>query len=165
MTVAQPIRREIYDEDSDKAHVVLIRVTHPSLAEPIQLCTGNPVLLSDDPERFGVVSGGQTYEFIMASITLPDDRHRQLPVARMSFDNFAGLVEELQSFTWPPAKVSLAVVFADAPDFVIKSWIDFSVTQASFNASTVTLSLQYRKQSGRQWGVRMNQHRFPCLFW
>lgn len=164
--LSRDIRDRLYSPDAEKVHTALITIDHADLDAPVRVTDGNTHLVSSEPEEvWGVTSNGVNYEFIAVSVGLPDDKPGELPTGSITLANNPDLVRTLRSFVTPPASVSIALVFADAPDLVYRQYDGFSLLEASGDNSTVTFSLRYDEMLGEMYGAAMTQPRFPGLFY
>lgn len=158
-------------EATDEIEVVLFKVEHPELDEPIRLSTDNTERLSVDPLMYCTRStwGGanplsEPYLFILASAVLPSDLEDAPASAQIVLENIdAEMVALLRSFLSPPS-VSLAVVLASSPNVVEGEWSGLQLLSADIDAGAITISLSREEIEAELWPTgRMSRERFPGL--
>jgi hypothetical protein len=161
------VRAALQDQHTAEIEVALVTFTHASLAEPIRVSSDNTERLSMDPLRYGTVSDGETYEFILMSAIIPDDQKESLPRTSLMLSNIdASLIALMRSFTTPPASAEIALVLASAPDTVFQRFTNMTVTRVNYDESTVTLELEAfadRVSQREPFGERQTRFRFPGL--
>lgn len=155
---------------SAEVEVVLWRISHPDLEQPIRLSTDPTVRLSVEPLRYGTRSTWQTedgspFEFVLMAAQLPDDKKDAPAAARLVLANLDnGPASILRSFT-TPATVDMAVVLASSPDLVEMEALGLKLTSAEGSGDQVTVSLSRDLMTSEPWPTgRMTRSRFPAVW-
>ncbi|MBN9304116.1 MAG: hypothetical protein BGO82_17220 [Devosia sp. 67-54] len=134
-------RTAAHAERTGEVLVLLATVTHESLETPIRVSSDPTTRLGTDPLRYGTVSRGDTYEFYPMSLVLPEDSEDTVPAMQWVLDNISRQLVPLLRSVQTPAKVTIELVLASAPDTVEASWPEFDLVAAQPNALTVELTL------------------------
>jgi hypothetical protein len=164
MLVPLSVRNALLAQETEEVEVALVTITHDSLAQPVRVSSDATQRLSTDPLRYGTVSGGIEYEFILMSALVPDDQKDAPPQTAIVLDNVdARLVEIAQSFASPPAEAEISIVMASAPDFVIQQFKRMQIVRVSFDESRVTFSLSREPYLSEPHGTRMTKQFCPGL--
>jgi hypothetical protein len=126
-TLSPLAKQAIFAQESGEAFILLLTITHASLAQPIR-CANN---MQD------VVSGGNTFTAFPFRITLPQDREDRPPKMRLSIDNVdRSIVTAVRTLTSPPT-IQLAVVLAIQPDTIEASFPGFTLRNTQYDALVV----------------------------
>lgn len=163
---------------ADLTPILLVTVRHPDWASPYRLASDYTVRLSADPLRYGVVSGGATYEFLVMSGTWPDDQDAAPPSFQLVFmdltpvanaagiaigEGLAGIARAISPLA--PAAIDLALVLAAAPDVVETRATDFQASKATITPESLTLDVARQPVTAEPWpAAYMTRARFPGLF-
>lgn len=156
---------------SEEIEVILIRITHEDIDEPVRLSTDPTARLSDDPLRYGTVSTWlneaeeeNSYFFAFISAQMPGDDEDTPATAALTFDNVdAGLVDVVRS-TITRATVDLAVVMASTPDLVELEYLGLKIMEASWDAGSVSLTISSEPITNEPYPAgRMTRNSFPAL--
>jgi hypothetical protein len=157
-------RRIASEPHSSEDQVLLVKITHADLAEPIFLSTDPTQRISVDPLVYGTVSNGDTYLFVEMNAILPDDRKGTPPRVALEFENLdSSYIELARSFT-SPARADLSIIFVSDPDAVMKRFTGLWVTKVSYTESTISFDLSRFRAENIPTGRRMTKDRFPGLF-
>lgn len=129
-------------EQTGEIPVFLLTVTHALLTGPRRFSTDPTTRIQVDPELiYGTVSRGETYNFLPIGVMLPGDNDEEAPAFRLTMDNIMrDLVPLLRTMT-TPAKVTIEMVLATAPDLVEIQWPDFDLVNADYNQESVVVDL------------------------
>jgi hypothetical protein len=158
------VRASLEAESSDKVVVALVTFTHPDLAAPIRVSSDPTQRLSLSPLKYGTVSNGNTFDFILMTAIVPDDMRASPPRTALQLDNVtAGLVELARSFS-TYATATIELVMANQPDFVFQSYRRLMVTQCSFDESSVTFDMSREPFFSEPHGKRALKHLLPGLY-
>lgn len=164
-------RQALDAQASDEVEVVLFRITHPDLADPIRLSTDNLDVIDAEAGSYGTRSswGGanpllEPYLWIVASAVIPGDDAEGAAAAQIVLENLdARIIELLRSFT-EPASVDLAVVLATSPDLVEDEYLGLQLSLAEGDEASITLSLLADEIELEAFpSGRMSRHKFPGL--
>jgi hypothetical protein len=158
------LRRAAFGEQTGEVPVVLATITHPDLVAPVRLSSDPTVRLSVEPLRYGTISNGETYEFVMMSAVLPDQIRGQSPRASLVFENVAADSAKILRSITSPARISIDLVLASSPDVVEESDTDLLATRGGYDADRITLDISREPFTAEPWpSGRMTQARFPGL--
>lgn len=167
--VSLSMRASAYAEETPDVAIVLVTITHPSLAAPVYLSSDPTQRLSVDPLAYGTISNGVTYQFVLMSAIVPGDGNDTSSKAQLELENVeSDMVKVMRSFT-DYATVDFKLVMASNPDFVERHFPDRRIAKATATAEKVTLdiirwpiemeSIMESWPSGRQ-----TRSRFPGLW-
>lgn len=158
-------RLAAYGEAPADVPVVLVTIDHEELDAPIRLSSDPTVRLSDEPLRYGTISNGEEYDFVLLSVSLPDEEEDTPPAASLVIENVAADMVALVRSVATPLTVDLALVLASAPDALEEHYRWFRSTKISYDAATVSIDLIREPLSTEPWPAqRMTKSRFPGLF-
>src|SRR5262249_10457401 len=108
---------------------------------------------------------GDTYEFVLMSVLLPDDKQDALPSVSLEFENVAADMASLLRAVATPATVDLTLVLSTDPDAIEEQYTGLLAVRGSYNAERVTLEIARQDITPRPWPAhRMTQSRFPGQF-
>ena len=149
---------------TEEVGVVLAKITHPLLDEPVYLSSDPTERLSTDPLLYGTRRGGQDWLFVLMGAIVPDDQKDTPPRASLVFDNVTReVVDQLRSII-TPVSVDLTVVLASDPESVEAQCTDLKGVKASGSANQITLEISREPFTDEPWpSGRMTYERFPGL--
>lgn len=125
MTVA--LTTSAFAADTDDVWLVLIKIDHADLAEPIRVVNN----MED------ITSSGDLYVGFPFDITLPDSREDAAPRARLSIDNVSReIAEAIRTITGAP-DVTISVIRAADPDMVEITWPSFIMRNVKWDVDKV----------------------------
>ncbi|MFC5421946.1 DUF1833 family protein [Bosea eneae] len=164
MPVSLNIRQALYAEQTGEVPVVLATITHPDLATPVRLSSDPTQRLSIEPLRYGTISNGETFEFVLMSAVLPDQQRGQSPRAALVFENVErDSVGLLRSIT-TPMRIRLDLVLASAPNVLEESYVDLRGMKAGYDADKITLDISREPFTSEPWPAgKATQARLPGL--
>jgi len=158
------VRNAMHAQETDEVEVALVTIEHVALDAPVRISSDATQRLSSDPLRYGTLSNGLEYEFILMSALVPDDQKGTPPQTALVVDNVdAQMVEILQSFVSPPATAKIEIVMASAPDAVIQRFKGLRIVRASYDETKVTLDLSREPYLSEPFGHRQTKAFFPGL--
>lgn len=134
---------EAYSEETGIAIILLIKIDHADLDEPIYLSTDPTQRLSTETTEivYGTVSRGTNYVFLPLRLTLPDEDEEGPGDMKIELDNIhQSLVPTLRSLS-SPATFNVEMVTSDDVDTVLATWPEYLLTNASYNIETITANL------------------------
>jgi hypothetical protein len=141
-------------QHTDEAFLVLLTITHPTVATPFRFVRN----------RIGVTSRGNEFLASHFEVELPDDAG-EVPQARITVANVdrrIGLT--LQALVGPP-DVLIELVLASTPDVVERAWSQFQLVEATWDALTVQGTLSRISYWDEPWPfIRVTPKGFPGLF-
>ena len=149
---------------AEEVGVVLAKVTHPDLDEPVYLSSDPTERLSTDPLIYGTRRSGQDWLFVFMGAMVPDDQKDVPPRASLVFDNVRReIVDQLRSII-TPVSVDLTVVLASDPENVEAQYTDLKGVKAGGEANQITLEISREPFTDEPWpSGRMTWERFPGL--
>jgi hypothetical protein len=157
------------DHASDELEIVLLRITHPALPEPIRLSSDNTERLSVEPLYYGTRSAwlspaGQPYLFMMMSAILPGDQDDAPPAATIIVDAITARIAETLRMTTARANVDMAVVLASDIHRPQAEWRGLKLISAEGSAAEISLTISMEPITSEPWpAARMTRARFPGL--
>ncbi|RXF72125.1 hypothetical protein [Hansschlegelia zhihuaiae] len=134
--------REMTSQHSAAVKVGLLTIT-PVVGDPILLCTDAAVRLSVDPLRYGLVSRGQTYDYLPMRVSLPGVNMNALPAAAIETDNVDPAVVAAVRSSINRAALDLETIFTTRPDEVVESWPGLEVVEATWDDDVASLKIGY----------------------
>lgn len=151
------------DQSGDVA-VLLVRITHPSLPEPVLVSSDPTQRFSVDPLVYGTMHQGEPYPFVLMGAVLPDDQDKAPPRTTLVFENVdADMAAVLRSIT-SPARIDLRVVLAATSDIVELQFTDLQAVRGSYDAGQVSLDISREPFTSEPMPAgRMSKYRFPGL--
>lgn len=158
-------RRSAYADASEIVPVVLLKITHADLDEPVFLSTDPTERFSYDPPAYGTTHAGDRYLFILASVTIPDDLKGEVPKSQIVIDNVdSDIVAVLRSFS-TYANVDLKVVLSATPEVVEKRYSGMQIVKASYDIDRVTIDVSRTLIEDMPFpSARMTRNRFSGLW-
>lgn len=152
-------------QQTDEVTVVLLDITHPSLATPIRLSSDPTEMFSIDPLRYGTRHRLHEYEFVLMAALLPDDVEGAPSATSFAFENVAADMVSVFRAVTTPARLDLALVLASHPDRIEEQYTGFVAVKANYDASRVVLDVSRELVTARSWPTHhMTQARFPGQF-
>jgi len=153
---------------SDEVEVLLVRITHPDLDEPIRLSSDPTERISVEPLAYGTRSawGGTVavHWFVLASTVVPDDVDDAPAAATMILEAVDRDIASALRSTTARATVAMAVVLASSPDVVEAEWTDLQLVSAEGDAGEIRLSISRDPITSEPWpSRRMTRAAFPGL--
>lgn len=147
-------RIEALSQHSADPFLVLLTLTHETLAEPVYIVRN----------REKIISRGNTYLAYPFEIDLPTDND-EAPEARITIANVSRAIgNALEKLVTPPTAL-IEIILASAPDDVERSWDDFELTEVSFDAMRMTGTLAQRQVWSEFYPrYRVTPKDFPGLF-
>lgn len=137
------VRREFNAEVTDIVPIVLARISHASLAEPVLLSSDPTERFSADPLVYGTTSGGSQWPFVVMGVSLPDEARGALASGTLVLDNIQSTHSELlRSFSTPPAIIDLYMTFSHSPDVIEQTFAGLSISEIEYDGLQVRLSFR-----------------------
>lgn len=131
---------------SDEVEVILFKITHDDLEEPIRLSTDPTERLSIEPLSYGTRStwltdDGSPFLFCLLSAMLPDDQDDQPQAASVVIEAVDRDIAMLLRSTTKRATVDMAVVLASSPDLVEGEWRGLELITAEGDSGEIRLTI------------------------
>ena len=141
-SVLKSARRALTASASADGLVGLVTVTPFGGGDPVRVATDG-ARLSYRPDRFGVVSRGHAFDFVVMRFLLPDDVKDVIPSTSLEFDNVDPAIVAATQLSVYRARLDLEVVLMTDPDTVVERWPGLLVTRAAFNVNVVTVDASF----------------------
>lgn len=141
-------------EQTEEAWLVLMVISHPSLAQPIRV-VNNPV---------NITSGGNVYLAAAFNVTLPDDGE-SVPVVTLEIDNVdRGIMDAARAISTPPT-CSIFVVISSTPNTIEAGPFDMTMSDVNYSAAKISATLIYEDLLNEPFPApSFNAVLFPGLF-
>lgn len=154
--LSTPALRALFASQTGEAFIVLLTLSHPTLANPIRVCSDGQALISN----------GNTYVAFPFRISLPAEAEGAPPTTELEIDNVdRSIVKAVREATGEPIQISMSVVLASSPNTIEAGPFDFTLRNVEYDASVVRGQLQYEDILNEPYpGDTMTPSRFPGLF-
>ncbi len=134
--------RAMFAQETEEVFLCRLEIAHEDWAEPYRFI--------NDQVGHTDAAMGEWIGFPF-KISLPDDREDEIPLAQLSIDNVdRSIVQAMREIT-TPAVMTLWVVLASDIDDVIAGPYEFSFNAASWDALTVSGSLEFEPILNMRW--------------
>jgi hypothetical protein len=152
--ISATANQAIREPETKQIFLVLLKISHTDLPSTLYFVNNNE----------NVVSNGDIYEATAFRFTLPYKEGNTIAPAQLIIDNVdRRVVEAVRSIT-TPADIEASIVLASDPDTYEYGPLELSLTNVSYNASTVSGDLLYVNFLGFNAGVHiMDNIKFPGL--
>lgn len=163
-------RAQIDADSSDEIEVVLVKIEHKLLDAPLRLSSDNTERLSEEPLVYGTRStwlteDGSPFLFIMLGAQIPDEQDDAPAAASLVIANLDSDIAEALMSTTVRATVSIALVYASAPNLVQQEFLDLKLVSAEGDADQISLSMSREPITSERYPTaRMTKERFPGLY-
>lgn len=143
-----------FAQQTDEVFLVLLTMTHPSLAVPIRVVNNNE----------DVVSRGNNYIALGFEVSLPGEEPDRPTLARLKIDNVdRTVIVALRQILTPPI-VTLEVVLADTPSTVEASFTGLILRNVIYDEASITGELAFEQILVEPVSISIVPARFPGLF-
>lgn len=152
-------------ESTDDEPIVLVALT-PAGGETVYLSSHPTQRFSLEPLRYGTISNGIEYEFVLMSMAWPDDQEGSPPSTSIVFENVVADMAATARGVTPgtQADVAMSLVLSSDSDSVEESYA-MKATGATYNAQQVSLTLSREPIELESWPAqRMVKNNFPGQF-
>lgn len=162
-------RKSLDAPATDEIEVVLVKITHPDLGQPVRLSTDPTVRLSADPLTYCTYSrwltdDGSPFLFILMEAILPGDQRDAPHAATLVLQLVDNDLSKVLRMTTQQARVDIAVVLATSLDIVEAEYLDLRLTGVEGDAGEAQLSISRDPLTSEPWPAgRMTKRRFPGL--
>jgi hypothetical protein len=120
-------RQALYAAETGEIFLVLLTLSHAGLSAPIRVTS----------DAVTTLSRGNTFVSFPFDLVLPDDQENRAPRARLVIDNIdRQIVTAVRSLSTPLTAL-IEIVRAADPDVVEARFIDFKLTNVSYDAHKV----------------------------
>jgi len=155
MPVSETARRALYAPESEEVFLVLLTIDHDSLSQPIR------VVNNLEP----ITSRGEEYVAFPFAPILPFDKEEAPPQAQLAIDNVSREIGQAVRQMTGPARVTLEVIMASAPDTVEMTWSSFLLRNVVFDVAAVQGQLMVEDLTREPYPARrFNPGSFPGIF-
>ena len=163
-SMTAPALAELTAEASSDAMIALLTFTNADLTETIRLSNDPTTRLSSDPPVYGTQSRGNDYLYLPIDLTLPIDAEGRIPSAVLKIDNVDQQLVDLVRSIDTPASCKIELVYASDPDTVEIEWDEMVTREASYDATTVSLTISYEALMGQPFPDHdYGKYNFPGL--
>lgn len=137
-SVSEVFRSAAFGEETDEVFVVLITISHETLAEPIRVCSDYK------PGNASTISQGREFIFFPFSFEFPADTDDALPQVTLQIDNVSTQITEAIRLIDTAPKVEVEVVVASQPDVLEAGPMLFQFANVEVNSLVITGTLGYQ---------------------
>ena len=153
-TLSNNALASIHAQETGEVWLVLLTITHDTLAQPIRVVNNNE----------DITSRGSVYQAFPFEIVLPGQDPDSLPKAALRFDNVERTaIATIRSIQTPP-NVTLEVILASSPDNVEVSFPNLTLRNVTYNATAIEGELFFENLYTAPVTLQMTPSRFPGLF-
>lgn len=154
-TLSTAAQRALNAAETDETFIVLLTLDHDDLSDPIRVTS----------DTVATESRGQTFVPFPFDLTLPDDLEGRAARARLVIDNIdRQIVLAVRSLGSAPT-ILIEIVRAAAPDTVEAQFVDFRLTDVSYDAYRVEGTLSIEDFTAEPYPAAIfSPSQFPGLF-
>ena len=159
-------RSAAYRPSTSQVPVMLLKIEHANLVDPIRLSTDNKDSFVFEGETVrGTISNGQNFVFMPMQITWPDDGEEAITQARIQIDNVhRDILLAVREMDEAP-QVTLQVVLAASPDTIEAEAANMLFQDVDGDVLSVSAVLTRRHFFGEPYpGISMLPGNFPGMF-
>lgn len=164
-------RRDELAETPAQVEILLMRISHDDLDEPVYLSTDATVRLTSDPLTYGTQSrwpeGGDLhdFQFILVDALVPDDDEESIPALTLAVEVVDREMAKPLLAVSSPAVVDFCVVTAADVDTPDVDYRGFWLMAAEGDSGQITLTIVARRNEGESFGYRrLTKHTAPGAF-
>jgi hypothetical protein len=126
-TVSSLTRQALYAAETGEAFLILLTFSHADLPVPIRVTS----------DAVTTASRGNSFAPFPFDLVLPDDQDNRAPRARLVIDNIdRQIVQAVRSLSSAPTML-IEIIRAASPDTVEAQFVDFKLTNVSYDAQRV----------------------------
>jgi hypothetical protein len=160
-SLAAALREAMFSAETDVVPLALLTISHPSLGEPIRLCSD----AASETGANNITRGGELFVAYPFDLVLPTDLDDQPPRARLTVDNIAREIVQLARVANPAPTVLMEIINAAAPDEQGAVFGPFRFGAPEYDDYTVTTDLVIDDHSLDAYPhKRYTAEHFPALF-
>lgn len=154
-SVSSLTRQALYAAETDEVFLILLTLNHPDLSVPIRVTS----------DSVTTASRGHDFVAFPFDLILPDDQDNRSPRARLVIDNIdRQIVQAVRALTSAPT-VLIEIIRAAAPDTVEAQFVDFKLTNVSYDAHRVEGNLTIEDFTAEPFpAASFSPSLFPGLF-
>lgn len=164
--LSNPAKAAIFAQETDKAFIVLLTITHPTFAEPMRF-SSDPTQELSIPNVRGTVSNGDEYVFIPLSINLPQQDETGQSTASISVDNISReIIYRLRTAqAVAMARVTVEIVLNTSPDVIEMTLPNFRLSNLKYDAFTISGDIDLKFFDQEPFPARtFTPSDFPAMF-
>lgn len=166
-TLTTEFLRAAFSQETDQVPVFLLTITHPDMTETIRVSSDptQRVVEFDSHIVYGTLSRGNQFLFFPFKLTLPGENENGPTPAKLELDNVRReYVAALRSMVGP-ATIDIELVLAGASDTVVLSFPEYQLSQAKYDANTITANLEIEQLANEPFpALAFTPSYFPGLF-
>ncbi len=154
-SVSDITKDAIYSPETGEAFLILLTIDHHSLTTPIRVCN----------DAVDTVSRGNDFIAFPFELKLPDDQENAAPKAKLVIDNVDRQIVTAVRNISSAANVLIEVVRAADPNTVEAQFIDFKLTNVTYDAQRVEGDLTIEDFTAEPFpAASFSPSLFPALF-
>lgn len=153
-TLSTPALNSLMDEATHEVWLVLLTISHASLAAPIRVVHNNE----------NITSRGNEFTAYAFQFIMPGQGGDGPGEAQLSIDNTDRVIVETIRLITDAPDVLVEVILADTPDVVEISLPPLKLRDVTYNASTVTGFLRFEDLVTEPVSETITPSRLPALF-
>lgn len=134
------------DRESGEFPVYLCTFSHPTLEEPLHLCSSRVTRITPgdlDQPRYGVVSRGVEYAHYPMGIAAPGQEADGYSKGSITVARDHRTIALLRSVVMPPIALTMELVMSSSPDFVRVAYPALEISDFTATAASITASIGY----------------------
>lgn len=134
-------RQALFAQQSGEVALLLLTITHPSLATPIRLTTDPTVRLTTDPLLYGTTSRGHDYLFVGMEVALPEEQDKSPPSSKLVISNVDRSIIPLIRSINSPAQVQMEGLLVSDLSTVEFTVPALDIVNVTYDAGQITADL------------------------
>ncbi len=148
-------RQALYAPETSDVFLILLTLSHAALSPPIRVTS----------DAVATVSRGNSFVPFPFDLVLPDDLEGRAPRARLVIDNIdRQIVAAVRTLSSSPT-VLIEIIRAASPDSVEAQFVDFKLTNVSYDAQRVEGDLSIEDFTAEPFpAASFSPSLFPGLF-
>ncbi len=153
--LSEQARQSLYAPETEDIFLILLTISHEGMSGPVRVTS----------DAVDTVSRGNSFVPFPFDLVLPDDQENRSPRARLVIDNIdRQIVQALRDIATAPA-VLIEIVRAADPDVVEARFVDFRLTNVSYDAFRVEGDLTIEDFTSEPFPAAIfSPNLFPGLF-
>lgn len=166
-TLTTEFLRESFKQETGIIPVFLMTISHDDLAEPIRVSSDPTMRLIETPSQivYGTRSNGIDYLYFPFTLTLPGEGEDGPTPMKLGLDNVRREFTEALRSIVGPASIDVDLVTAGDPDSVVAQWPQYLLTEAKYDAETISATLQIELLYEEPYpALSFNPAYFPAIF-
>ena len=132
MPISEELKQDAWKNESDLP-LVLLTISHPSLAEDIRVVNN----------LVAITSNALEYIAFPFDIQLPDSKEDSQPSAKLTISNVSREIGQAIRLISTPPSVKIAVVRQDTPDIVEAQFVGMRLNNVKYDMMMVSADLEF----------------------